>query len=145
MCARRTANFAQGVYACRCAGRLVTAVIRLLQMNPHKHVLRTFGICVDAPDGLVRIVMDVCEEGSLFVITHRAQPGVRAVVTLCHFPSCPTAAVLCCPGPPHRAVSLIVVVDAECARCDLRLQGGVPLDALLTIILQVCTCMHEEV
>ena len=36
-----------------------------LMANPHDHVLPVYGICTDAPDGKVRLVMKLCEKGSL--------------------------------------------------------------------------------
>ena len=37
----------------------------LLLLNPHDHILPVYGICTDAPDGKVRLVMKYCEKGSL--------------------------------------------------------------------------------
>jgi hypothetical protein len=36
-----------------------------LLLHPHENVLTVCGICVDAPDGKVRLVMKYCEKGSL--------------------------------------------------------------------------------
>jgi hypothetical protein len=36
-----------------------------LLVNPHDNILPVYGICTDAPDGKVRIVMRFCEKGSL--------------------------------------------------------------------------------
>jgi hypothetical protein len=33
--------------------------------NPHDNVLPVYGICKDAPDGKMRLVMKFCEKGSL--------------------------------------------------------------------------------
>jgi serine/threonine protein kinase len=36
-----------------------------LLLHPHENILPVYGICVDAPDGKVRLVMRYCEKGSL--------------------------------------------------------------------------------
>jgi hypothetical protein len=36
-----------------------------LLTNPHDNIVAVFGICTDAPDGKVRLVMKLCEKGSL--------------------------------------------------------------------------------
>jgi hypothetical protein len=36
-----------------------------LLLHPHDNILTVYGICVDAPDGKVRLVMKYCEKGSL--------------------------------------------------------------------------------
>ncbi len=36
-----------------------------LLLHPHDNILPVYGICVDAPDGKVRLVMKYCEKGSL--------------------------------------------------------------------------------
>ncbi len=41
--------------------RLLQTLARL----PHANVVTVFGLCVDAPDGDLRIVMELCEWGSL--------------------------------------------------------------------------------
>ena len=38
-----------------------------------------YGICVDGPDGDVRLVMDLCEDGSLLDAVVKARPKVCAV------------------------------------------------------------------
>ena len=55
-----------------------------LLLNPHDHILPVYGICTDAPDGKVRLVMKFCERGSLDVLLRdHARPlvGVAAVPT----------------------------------------------------------------
>jgi hypothetical protein len=37
----------------------------LLLLRPHENILAVYGICTDAPDGKVRLVMKYCEKGSL--------------------------------------------------------------------------------
>jgi hypothetical protein len=37
-----------------------------------------YGMCVDGPDGNVRLVMDLCEDGSLLDAVHKSKPTVRA-------------------------------------------------------------------
>ncbi len=37
----------------------------LLLLDPHTNILPVYGICKDAPDGKVRLVMKYCEKGSL--------------------------------------------------------------------------------
>jgi hypothetical protein len=36
-----------------------------LVLDPHENILTVYGICNDAPDGKVRLVMKFCEKGSL--------------------------------------------------------------------------------
>jgi hypothetical protein len=36
-----------------------------LLLHPHENILTVYGICIDAPDGKVRLVMRYCEKGSL--------------------------------------------------------------------------------
>jgi serine/threonine protein kinase len=36
-----------------------------LLLHPHDNILPVYGICVDAPDRKVRLVMKYCEKGSL--------------------------------------------------------------------------------
>ncbi len=37
----------------------------MLQLDPHTHVARVLGVCIDSPDGELGIVMDYCQYGSL--------------------------------------------------------------------------------
>ncbi len=37
----------------------------LVLAQPHDHVLQVLGICTDAPDGQLRLLMHLCEQGSL--------------------------------------------------------------------------------
>jgi hypothetical protein len=62
-----------------------------LQVHPHRHIVRVFGICLDAPDNSVRLVMDRCDDGSLLEAILRAKPSVCAPVLPC----------LPLPPPPH--------------------------------------------
>ena len=51
-----------------------------LMANPHDHVLPVYGICTDAPDGKVRLVMKLCEKGSLDALLRgHAAPEVGVV------------------------------------------------------------------
>jgi serine/threonine protein kinase len=36
-----------------------------LLSSPHENIVPVYGICTDAPDGKVRLVMRFCEKGSL--------------------------------------------------------------------------------
>jgi hypothetical protein len=36
-----------------------------LHPHPHPNVLQVHGLCIDAPDGMVRLMMSFCEKGSL--------------------------------------------------------------------------------
>jgi serine/threonine protein kinase len=40
-------------------------LFELLKDIPHDNILPVYGICTDAPDGKVRLVMRFCEKGSL--------------------------------------------------------------------------------
>ena len=52
----------------------------LLLINPHDHILPVYGICTDAPDGRVRLVMKYCEKGSLdSYLVETARREVRVV------------------------------------------------------------------
>jgi hypothetical protein len=52
-----------------------------LMVNPHDHILPVYGICTDAPDGKVRLVMKYCEKGSLdSLLRVHASPEVRSHV-----------------------------------------------------------------
>jgi serine/threonine protein kinase len=49
----------------------------LLLRHPHDNILPVYGICTEAPDGKVRLVMRYCEKGSLdSYLTKRAKPEV---------------------------------------------------------------------
>jgi serine/threonine protein kinase len=49
----------------------------LLKDNPHDNILPVYGLCVDATDGKVRLVMRFCEFGSLDrYLIERARPEV---------------------------------------------------------------------
>jgi hypothetical protein len=41
------------------------ALYEVLLKNPHPGVVQVLGVCVDAPDGQVRLVMRLCAKGSL--------------------------------------------------------------------------------
>ncbi len=49
----------------------------ILLLNPHDNIAPVFGICTDAPDGLVRIVMKYCEKGSLDDLLRQSVEEVR--------------------------------------------------------------------
>ncbi len=50
----------------------------LLLTNPHDHILPVYGICKDAPDGKVRLVMKYSAKGSLDdYLVRTARPQVR--------------------------------------------------------------------
>jgi serine/threonine protein kinase len=56
-----------------------------LLLHPHDNILPVFGICTDAPDGKVRLVMKYCEKGSLDdYLTATARLEVCFVGVLCH-------------------------------------------------------------
>jgi serine/threonine protein kinase len=56
-----------------------------LLLHPHDNILPVFGICTDAPDGKVRLVMKYCEKGSLDdYLTGTAKLEVCFVGVLCH-------------------------------------------------------------
>ena len=55
----------------------------LLLTNPHDHILPVYGICTDAPDGKVRLVMKYSAKGSLsHYLTGTAKPEVGCRVGL---------------------------------------------------------------
>ena len=51
-------------------------LLEVLLRRPHRNILVVYGICVDAPDGAVRLVMAYCPGGSLdeYLATFQA-PG----------------------------------------------------------------------
>jgi hypothetical protein len=49
----------------------------LLLERPHRNILTVYGICIDAPDAKLRLVMEYCEEGSVFDFLLRARLEVR--------------------------------------------------------------------
>ena len=60
----------------------------LLKDNQHDHILPVYGICTDAPDGKVRLVMKYSAKGSLDkYLTGTAKPEVGASVEggWCHW------------------------------------------------------------
>jgi hypothetical protein len=71
-----------------------------LLVNPHEHILPVYGLCTDAPDGKMRLVMKYCENGSLSAFLHSKQPQEAQVQ-------------VCCLNliAPHRVVSLVVEVE----------------------------------
>jgi hypothetical protein len=48
-----------------------------LLTHPHGNVVQVYGICTDAPDGKLRLVMQHCEAGSLFDYLVRKRVEVR--------------------------------------------------------------------
>ena len=36
-----------------------------MALSPGSNVVQIFGVCLDAPDGVVRIVMELCAHGTL--------------------------------------------------------------------------------
>ncbi len=55
-----------------------------LKDHPHDHILPVYGICTDAPDGKVRLVMKFCEKGSLdrFLVGAKRAGGLPLVQLL---------------------------------------------------------------
>jgi hypothetical protein len=47
-----------------------------LQKHPHPLILTVFGICTDAPDSKLRLVMNLCTHGSVEDTLSRAYPQV---------------------------------------------------------------------
>ena len=54
-------------------------LLEVLQQSPHKNVLVVYGICTDAPDGSMRLVMAFCSGGGLekYLQGFRASGTVR--------------------------------------------------------------------
>ena len=42
-----------------------TRLLEVLLRNPHGNIIRCLGVCVDAPDGALRLVMECCDGGSV--------------------------------------------------------------------------------
>ena len=42
-----------------------TRLLEVLMRYPHRNVVKVLGVCIDAPDGNVRLVMEYCSGGSL--------------------------------------------------------------------------------
>ena len=60
----------RGVLICLFATRVVCAVpdneIQIMMLlRPHRNVTQMYGVCSDAPDGVVRVVMELCDHGSV--------------------------------------------------------------------------------
>ncbi len=84
----------------------------LLKDNPHDNILPVHGICTDAPDGKVRLVMKYSPKGSLSdYLTGTAKPEVCVCLcsgcdwvhlgsALCSHPRDPTFRFSPCPPPP---------------------------------------------
>ena len=54
-----------------------------LLLHPHDNILPVYGICTDAPDGKVRLIMKFCEKGSLDAyLTGTATHEVRFVLPI---------------------------------------------------------------
>ncbi len=67
-------------------------LLEVLARFPHTNVVTVYGMCVDAPDGLLRIVMQHCEPGNLtsFLSGFReVRWAVGAVTELSSLASCP--------------------------------------------------------
>ncbi len=94
-----------------------------LKDNPHDHVLPVYGICTDAPDGKVRLVMKYCEKGSLdALLRHHAAPEVGALfLFLFSF--------------PRRSLFSLVDVDAR-----VRLARGVRCSFRVGPCVHACMC-----
>jgi serine/threonine protein kinase len=138
-----------------------------LKDNPHDHILPVYGICTDAPDGKVRLVMKYCEKGSLdALLRHHAAPEVgpcalfwssndfharlQCVMFIC--PSC--AQCFAC------GVVCVAVLDAVCCQRGVlnglppppspptrtltscfAAQGGLTLTRVLTLLKQVLAAL----
>jgi hypothetical protein len=48
-----------------------------LLVHPHPNIVQVFGLCVDAPDGKMRLVMRLCAKGSLYALLVASQKQVR--------------------------------------------------------------------
>ncbi len=51
----------------------------VLLKNPHPGVVQVLGVCVDAPDGQVRLVMRLCAKGSLESVLKQGALKVRSL------------------------------------------------------------------
>jgi hypothetical protein len=71
----------------------------LLMVHPHPHVLPVYGMCTDAPDGRLRLVMRVCRGGSLEDALAAAAPEVNY------------------PGAVHRHMRRCIRADAQRVGC----------------------------
>jgi hypothetical protein len=63
---------------------------RALLVRPHPHVVQVLGVCTDAPDGMVRMVMRMCAKGTVYDQLIRARLKVSG-----H-----SLAVRCCQAGP---------------------------------------------
>ena len=56
-----------------------------LSIKPSANVVQIYGICVDAPDGRIRIVMEHCGHGSLRSHLQSLQPDKVSCASAVHF------------------------------------------------------------
>jgi hypothetical protein len=67
-----------GMDACDVAALMrEVALYEVLLVRPHPHVVQVLGICTDAWDGKVRLVMRLCAKGSLDGVLVQARAKVR--------------------------------------------------------------------
>jgi serine/threonine protein kinase len=55
----------------------------LSSLRPHPHIVTVFGVCTDAPDGRVRIVMEMCAHGSLLDLLGKSPTVCRGQLPRC--------------------------------------------------------------
>jgi hypothetical protein len=77
----RVAVKVNGLHADHAAAlRTEVALYERLRDRPHPNILPVMGVCSDAPDGRVRLVMKCCERGSLegLLVATRGKVGASA-------------------------------------------------------------------
>jgi hypothetical protein len=92
-------------------GSVLDAEIRLygqLRESPHPNIVTVMGVCTDAPDGKVRLVMRLCSKGSLDNVLKGVRAQVRVMLAIPHTLTWFTTAR--CPRPTRTPLFPAVLV-----------------------------------
>ena len=100
----------RSVCACACVRPLCSLhSFELVLVNPHENIVSVYGICTDAPDGNLRIVMRLCVKSVWDLLQqHRARVSVS---TSCR------GQVLCFSS--HHPMDVFRLFRVRCLPCDI--------------------------